>query len=127
MIKTTVRSFGHAKRGFQKALKEERNFRLFLSGFIALLVVSSLFNVERWQTVALALAGGFFLSIELLNTALEHLTDCVDELRVAGSVSEEYHAGLRATKDVAAAASLVSFIVILIVIVLILFPAVMGQ
>lgn len=110
MLRRATTSFSHAWEGLIHAVRRERNVRLFLVCYTAFLIVlAALFRLRAWEWVALFLAGGTFLAVELLNTAIERLTDAVDELR---GPSNGYHAMLRAAKDVAAAASLVSLVTV---------------
>src|SRR3989344_1893730 len=117
-----VRSFGHAREGFMHAFVRERNFRLFCIGYILLLGFGYFLRLSPAEWVAILLSGGVFLAIELLNTALERLVDTVDELRKTEPSAVPYHLGLKATKDTAAAASLVSLIFLIAIVGIIFTP-----
>lgn len=57
----------------------------------------------------LSLFGGFFVVIELLNTAIERLADTFDDYEKKHR-GGHYHPGIKMTKDVGAAASLVALL-----------------
>ncbi|TSC57790.1 MAG: hypothetical protein Greene041619_955 [Candidatus Peregrinibacteria bacterium Greene0416_19] len=112
-MKKVVQSFGYAWEGFVHAIIRERNFRtFFVAYFLVLLPIALVWlPLKGTETALLFLAGGMFLAVELLNTALERLTDAVDECHCAiHNASSKRHAGLKATKDIAAAASLVCLV-----------------
>ena len=115
------RSLGFAIEGIIHAFKRERNLRTFLYGYIVVLGCGAYLRLLTWEWLAIVLCGGIFLSTELLNTALERLTDVIDQNRkIEGGTA--YHAGLKAAKDVAAAASLVSLIMTVVVICIVFVP-----
>lgn len=116
-----ITSFGHAVEGLRHAFRHERNLRLFTVGYALLLLLSTFLPLAAWEWTALILAGGLFFSVELLNTALERLTDAVDHARRSQGDSS-LHAGLKATKDVAAASAFVSLCAAAAVIALVLIP-----
>ncbi len=100
-----IRSFGYAFNGLYQALSQT-NLRILF--FVAMGVVSAGFyyNVTRMEWVILLMAIGFVISMELINTSIENLTDLVtkEQNPLAGKV-----------KDVAAAAALFSSIVAAII------------
>jgi diacylglycerol kinase len=115
------RSFGYAFEGFIHAFAIERSLQLFIPVYILVLVLGGLANLLMWEWLALVLSGGFFLSIELLNTSLERLADVLDEERkLAGR--RGFHAKMKATKDVAAAASLMSLIAVIATVCIVFAP-----
>lgn len=115
------RSLGYAITGLNHAFTHERNLRSFLWGYILILAAGAYLHLLTWEWLAIVLCGGIFLAVELLNTALERLTDVIDQNRkIEGGAT--YHAGLKATKDVAAAASLVSLIMTIVVVCIVFVP-----
>ncbi len=118
-MRRTYKSLRNALVGFAHALLTERNFKLFVTVYVCVLLLGALLRISLWEWLALLLSGGNFLSIELLNTALERLTDVCDEYRKASEPMAKLHTGLKAAKDVASAAALVSFIIVGLVIVII--------
>lgn len=115
------RSLGFALTGLAHAFEHERNLRLFLWGYIIVLGLGGWLHLLTWEWLALVMSGFVFFAVELLNTALERLTDVIDQNRKieGGPV---YHAGLKAAKDVGAAASLSALIMNVTVIVIVFYP-----
>lgn len=113
VLPSPVQSLRHALRGIETALRTERNFRLFVAATIAVLAAAAWFDVTRTEWIALILATGTFLAIELLNTALERVGDALDE-----------HV-IRAVKDIASAAALLSGLAAAVTVFLILGPHVL--
>lgn len=120
-MKRIRRSFGFASEGLMHAMKIERSLQLFIPVYILVLILGGLVHLLTWEWLALILAGGLFLATELLNTALERLADVLDEERkLAGR--KTFHAKMKATKDVAAAASLVSLVAVIAVVLVVFQP-----
>ena len=101
-----IRSFIVAFRGFIMAVKEERNMKIHLGGAFLVVLLGFYFNIDQNDWLLLLITIGLVIGTELLNTAVENLTDLVSPERqaLAGKV-----------KDIAAAAVLfVSFISVII-------------
>jgi len=115
------KSFGFALEGLTHAVKMERNLQLFLPVYGLLLVLGGMVRLITWEWLALILAGGMFLSVELLNTAIERLTDVLDdEKKITGRT--HYFKMLKAAKDVGAAASLISLIAVIAIVCIVFGP-----
>jgi undecaprenol kinase len=108
-MKRATRSLGFALSGLIHAFRHERNLQLFAFGH--LMVCGVLLGVARAQSILfiliLSLVGGFFIVIELLNTAIERLADTFDDYEKKHR-GGHYHPGIKMTKDVGASASLVA-------------------
>lgn len=118
------KSFGYARHGLVAAIKTERSLRLFALGYGAVLLVGFFYDLALVEWMLLLFSGGIFLAVELLNTALEHAVDVIDEHRPKTS-DNDYHEGLKAAKDIAAAAALVTLMLVLAVILIIFVPKVL--
>lgn len=95
--------------------------QLFIPVYALVLVLGGMVRLITWEWLALILAGGLFLSTELLNTAIERLVDVLDdERKVVGR--NHYFKMLKATKDVGAAASLMSLITVIATICIVFAP-----
>lgn len=106
-MKQTVRSFGHAWEGIVHALTYEKNLRRFVLGHSLLLCLGIVFRIETFFLIVASLMAGFFIVTELLNTAIERVTDTFDDhLKTARGGHE--HPGVKMAKDVSSAASLVA-------------------
>ena len=120
-MKKTVRSFGHALEGLLHAMKEEANLRRFIIGHVVLVVLGLILGIDILSLLLATIFAGLFVSIELLNTAIERLADTLDDFEKKRNQGH-YHLGIKQTKDVAAAGSLVALLIYGITILLILAP-----
>ena len=94
-----VASFGHAGRGVWSALRSEVHLRIHAAATVVVLGLGFYCDISRleWALVALAIAGVW--TAELLNTAIEALTDLA---------SPDFHPLAGKAKDVAAGAVLLA-------------------
>ena len=120
-MRKAAQSFRFALAGFIHAVQRERNLRIFLCVAAAVLFYAWYDEMDLLEWILLIMVMGMFVTVELVNTALERLTDAYDDCRKSHGTSER-HPHLKATKDVAAAASLVSLIVAVVVAAIILYP-----
>ena len=96
-----VASFGHAGRGVWRALRSEVHLRFHAVATVVVLGLGFYYGLSRleWALVALAAAGVW--TAELLNTAIEALTDLA---------SPDFHPLAGTAKDVAAGAVLLAVV-----------------
>ena len=113
-MKRIVRSMGFALSGLHHAIREERNIQQFLVGLVVyiLIGIGLGFWMTEWIIVTLTAAG--FLIVELLNTAIERVGDAIDDTQKTRH-SGHYHLGIKQAKDIAAAASLVALLVVVLI------------
>lgn len=113
-----IKSFGYAFGGLVFALATQMNFRIHLIAALAVIGLGFYWGVSaddwRWLVVAIALV----LAAELMNTAFEHLCNVVQP---------ELHASVKAAKDVAAGAVLVTAIAAAIIGGLVFWPYLARQ
>lgn len=121
MAPRVLLSAGHAYDGLKVALQGERNLQIFLVVYVSLLLAALPLYLRPWEWFGLLLGGGFFLSVELLNTALERLADSIDDHCKKEHGSNCFTA-LRSAKDIAAAASLICLIVLVLIVLVIFLP-----
>jgi diacylglycerol kinase len=120
-VKRIQKSFGYSMQGLRHAIETERNLQLFIPVYVAILLIGVPARLLGWEWLALIISGSTFISVELLNTCIERLTDVLDdEKKVIGRT--HYHAMLKAAKDVGAAASLISLVAVSAVIVIVFYP-----
>ncbi len=120
-MKRTRKSFGHAVEGLVHAIKYETNLRRFVLGHALLLVLGILVRVDPFALIIATMAAGFFVTIELINTAIERVTDTFDDhLKTARGGHE--HPGVKMAKDVGSAASLVALAIYGAMMALLLLP-----
>lgn len=101
-----ARSFIHAGRGIWVFLKTTHNAWLHIFFFICAISLGLFFKITHTEWLVLVLVGGFVLTAEAFNTAIEIDMDLT---------SPEHHPYARDTKDVAAGAVLISSTTSLIV------------
>jgi len=107
------------------ACRTERNLCIFLYSYVSFVFASVLlFPLERGDLLWLLASGGIFISVELLNTSLERLADAVDDHCKSAHQSHCFVA-LKHTKDIAAAASLVSLVFTIMTFLIVLAPYVL--
>lgn len=103
-----IRSLGYALSGLWHAFTTERNLKLFLAFYILSLIIAEILSTTRLEWAIVIFTGGTFLAFELLNTSLEHFSDAFrDHTR---SHDDSHDSAVKATKDIAAGASLLSLI-----------------
>lgn len=120
-MKRIGKSFGYSIEGLVHAIGMEKNLQIFIPVYIIVLLIGIPARLLTWEWLSLIMSGTTFLSIELLNTALERLTDVLDDQKkITGR--NHYHAMLKAAKDVGAAASLISLIGVVAVVAVVFWP-----
>ena len=103
---TFKRRLGFAIAGIYSAFRREQSFRFEVLAGAGVLVVLLLMRPSSiWWAIG-ALAVGLVLMAELFNTALEILID---------HIHPEQHPEIRAVKDIAAGAVLISSVLALVV------------
>jgi diacylglycerol kinase (ATP) len=112
-MKKLIRSFGFAFKGLGYAAKTQLNFRIHLGATIIAFGMGCVLNIStnEWQWVILCIA--FVLVTELLNTAIEFLTDLV---------SPGYNEVAGRVKDIAAGAVVIAAVFALITGLIIFLP-----
>ena len=109
-IAKRAKSFVHAGRGIRVFLKSTHNAWIHIAVFILAICLGFYFSISSTEWMFLVFAGGLVLAAEAFNTAIEIDIDLT---------SPEYHPYARDTKDVAAAAVLISACTALIIGILI--------
>ena len=115
-----IQSVLFAFHGIIHALKTEKNLKLFTVMYLASLIAAWILGLEESEWPFVVFAGGMFLCVELVNTALERLSDAFDDHST--KQADHYYDSIKATKDIAAGASLVCAVVWLVVLALVFCP-----
>lgn len=123
-MKHTIKSFGYALEGLVHAVKYERNLRRFLLGHALLIALGIAFKIDLFSLILATMTAGFFVVTELLNTAIERVTDTFDDYLKSARGGHE-HPGVKMAKDVGSAASLVALTMYGIVVMLAVLPYVL--
>lgn len=120
-MKKIAKSFGYSIEGLRAAWKEERNFRNFVIFHTVLCILGIVFRIDIISLIFLTFVAGFFLIVELLNTSLERLADAFDDEEKKNK-GGHYHIGVKAAKDIGAAASLIALVLYIGLLVLLILP-----
>ncbi len=112
-------SLRYSLEGLRHALVTERNLRLFVGLYALSLILGCLVTITIRDWEMIIFTGGIFLSVELINTALERFTDAFD------AHSQSIHSSaIKATKDIAAGASLVCAVAWGVILCMIFLPVI---
>lgn len=112
-----AKSFAHAKRGLGIFLRSTHNAWIHLAFLIVAIVLGVYFNIHPIEWLFIVLAAGMVLAAEAFNTAIEIHMDLT---------SPGHHPYARDTKDVAAAAVLITALAAAIVGIIIFGPRIVG-
>ncbi|MCW3094248.1 MAG: diacylglycerol kinase [Ferruginibacter sp.] len=96
-----IRSFGHAWRGIQHAFTTQLNFRIHILILLLVLIAGFVLKISSIEWLFVIGCSMLVLSLELINTAIEHMCD---------SVTKKIHPAIRIIKDASAAAVLLGAI-----------------
>lgn len=100
------RSFHYALAGIVYCIRTQPNFRIHLIVAALVMMATLLLHLDRLYLIAIVLAIGFVLTLELLNTAVEAIVDLV---------SPQIHPLAKTAKDAAAGAVFVGTVAAMIV------------
>lgn len=100
-ISRLINATRYSMNGLRTAWKDEQAFRLEVTAVIVLLPIAVWLPIEHSQRVALILTMIVVLIVELLNSAIEAITDLV---------TEDFHPLAKKAKDFASAAVFISLI-----------------
>ncbi|HRH33186.1 MAG TPA: diacylglycerol kinase [bacterium] len=108
-----IKSFGYAGRGLKQAWKDELNFRIEVITAVLILFLGWWLKLETIQMAVIVLACGLVLTLELVNTMIEHISDMLKPRL------DHY---VRQIKDLSSAAVLVAALTAVIIAIYIIFP-----
>ena len=101
-----IKSFGYAFNGLRKAWTDQRNLRIH-GGVMALaLALGFYFKIRPWEWCTIILIGALVIALELINSAIENLTDLI---------TPEQNPSAGKIKDISAAAVLVAAVASIII------------
>ena len=115
-FRNRLRSFKYAFNGMWIMIKEEHNFRIHIFAAVCVIGAGLLFDISAIEWIAVFLVIGLVISLEIINSAIERLSDYV---------SPEKNNKIKAIKDLAAASVLVGAVVALIVGIIIFIPKIL--
>ena len=116
LIKDRIKSFGYAIEGIGQFLRSQHNawIHLFAAVIVIALGIILKVNANEWCWLILAIA--IVIITEMLNTAIEFLTDIF---------SPEIHPVAKKVKDVSAGAVLIAALVSVIIGVIVFLPKIL--
>lgn len=108
-----LKSFGYAFKGWGASFKDGQNFKIQLLAGTCVIIAGFYFDVSRIEWTILLLTIALVLSLEMVNTAIEHLVNLVTRQQnpLAGKI-----------KDIAAGAVLLASVIAATVGVVIFWP-----
>ena len=114
---TFLRSLGNALDGIQSFFKSERNGQKQLLIALLVMIAGFFFKISHLEWIAVLLCAALVISLEMINTALEKLSDLVEP---------NYNVVIKAVKDISAAAVLWSAIISLVIGGIIFIPRIIS-
>ncbi len=94
-----INSFTYAIRGLKNALKSEPNLQIHSLALIVLVPLGIILKFDAIEWIAILTCSGLVISCELINTAVEKLSDFV---------APHIHPQIAIIKDISAAAVLIT-------------------
>lgn len=98
-MKKRLHSFRYAFQGLADLFRSQPNAQIHAAAAVVAVCLGIFFQISRLEWAVIVLCIALVISLEALNTAIEHLTDLV---------SPNYHPLAGKAKDVAAAAVLIA-------------------
>ncbi len=96
-----LQTFKHAINGITQVFKKEQNFKIHIIAAILVIIAGIFFSIDKTEWMIIIIAISIVLSFELINSAIEYLSDFV---------SPDYNEKIKRIKDTSAAAVLISAI-----------------
>lgn len=116
-LRKWIKSANHAIEGLLHAARTQRHMRYHLYAAITILIVSFMLGIDWFEFTILMILAIVVLSVEMLNTAIELITDVL---------FKDYDEKAKAIKDIAAGAVLITAIGAAIIGYIILYEPVMN-
>ena len=113
-----LKSWAVSVAGFVYAVRNERNVAIVCACMVLAIVMGFALRISSIEWVIVVLCCGLVLTSELLNTAIEAVTDL--------ACNEEIHPLAKIAKDVAAGATLVTSVTSLIIALLVFGPRILA-
>lgn len=116
-LKKRLLSFRYAFQGLNDLFRSQPNARIHALAGVAAIGLGAFFQITKLEWAVVVVCIVLVISLEAMNTAVEHLTDLV---------SPDYHPLAGRAKDVAAAAVLIGALGAAVVGALIFFPKIVA-
>lgn len=111
--KKIINSFKYAFEGIKSSLKTERNIKIHFSMMVLVIVAGILLDISTYEWMICIILFGMVIGGELINTAIEEVTDLV---------TTEINPKAKLAKDIAAGAVLIMAITSAIIGLIIFIP-----
>ena len=115
-ISKRFKSFGYAFNGLKILIREEHNSRIHILAAMAAVIAGLFFQLSAIEWVAIVLAIGWVIALEIINSAIENLSDFV---------SRDQNEMIKKIKDLSAAGVLVGAITAVIIGLIVFVPKIM--
>ena len=112
-----MKRFKHAINGIIHVFKNETNFKIHILATISVILAGIYFSIDKTEWLIIILAICLVMSFEIINSALEYLSDFV---------SEDYNDKIKIIKDASAGAVLISAIGAFVLACIIFIPKVIS-
>ena len=112
-VKRLFKSFVYAFRGLFKTWREEQNLQIQSAAGLVVIFLGWYFKIENWEWLILILVIGLVILMELVNSAVERITDVLKP-RLDSYVKE--------IKDIMAAAVMLASVIAVIIGLIIFLP-----
>ncbi|MGQ1783968.1 MULTISPECIES: diacylglycerol kinase family protein [unclassified Saccharicrinis] len=116
-ISKRLKSFVYAFNGLRILLTEEHNSRIHLLAAIAAVILGCVLQINYTEWLSVLFCIGMVISLELVNSAIENLADCV---------SPEKNERIKTVKDMAAGAVLWGAIIAFVIGTIIFLPKILN-
>jgi undecaprenol kinase len=110
-------SFKFGFEGIAAAAAKERNVQIHLTISVIVILFGFVFSINKYEWIAIILAIGGMVSMEMMNTAIERTVDMY---------TKEYHPLAKQAKDIAAGAVLVFAIASVMIGLIIFLPRIFA-
>ena len=117
-FKTLIKSFGYALEGIRLGLSVDQNRRIHSVVGIVMIGLSLVLKLPKFEFFLVLLAIFFVWFAELINTAIEEMTNLI---------TQEHRYEAKIAKDVAAAAVLLSAVYAFLIGLIVVLPALLSS
>ncbi len=108
-----IESFKYAFEGVIYVIKTQKNIRIHISCFFIIIFLGYLFNISKYEILAILIVSMLVICLEIINTAVEEVVNlCIDT----------YHPKAKIAKDVAAGAVLIAAICAIFIGIIVFLP-----
>lgn len=118
MVNRYGRSIGHALDGISYAIEKEKNLLFIMASILVILALCFIFPVSMDELISIVICTGIFMITEMVNTAVEAVTDLV---------TTEENKLAKIAKDSANGAIFLSLMITIVVVGIIFIPKVIAK